>query len=166
MSDHPFDQQLQALVRHLQIRTLPPFEAEVLGQAGDKLELRLVLDEKLRALWELDRGLQGVPLALQGCWAVQLQPGARVVLEFLDGDRKKPVVRSVIRGTFTEVSIDATSVKVGPTAADVLLGPGLPAIGYRPIVAKNDTSANVAIGSPAALTGVAPSVIANTVVKV
>lgn len=165
MSDHPFDQQLQALVRHLQIRTLPPFEAEVLAQAGDKLELRLVLDEKLRTLWELDRGLQGVPLVLQGCWAVQLAPGARVVLEYLDGDRKKPVVRSVISGTLLEATIDASSVKVGPTAGDVRLGPGAAGV-FRAVVAKGDLTAAAANGAPTAITGVAPSVVTNAVVKV
>jgi len=157
MSDHPFDRQLEALVRHLQLRTLPPFEAEVLAQDGALLDLRLVLAEELRAQWELDRGFQGVPLALQGCWAVRLAPGARVVLEFLDGDRRKPVVRSVISGTLVEATIDATTkIAIGPTVALVGLGKALKAV-----ASAGDKTDSVVNGNPATLT-----VVVNTVVKV
>lgn len=140
MSDHPFDRQFEALVRHLQLKTLPPFEAEVLAQDGALLDLRLVLAEEQRVLWELDRGFQGVPLALQGCWAVQLAPGARVVLEFLDGDRRKPVVRSVISGQIQQadlqagsVKVDGTTIAIGPGSTTVALGKGL-----SPVAALGD----------------------------
>lgn len=158
MNGHPLDEQLRELVRHLQRRYLVPMEAEVLAQAADgSLELRLLADPKRLEELELIRGMQGVPLALQGCWAVKLAPQARVVVEWLDGDPQKPVVRSILSGTFLEVSVDATTqIKIGATAATVALGKAL-----KPVASAGDTTEPVVNGNPAKIT-----VVANTVVKV
>ena len=152
----PADDQLKALVRAFQLRTPPPFEAEVLSQTGQELELRLLMSDEVKDLWELDRGLQGVPLALQGGWSVTLAPGARVVVEWLDGDRQKPVVRTVLDGFFQAASFDGKLITVGTNATSISLGKGL-----KPVVSTGDSTDPVVNGKPALI-----SVAANTVVKV
>lgn len=120
---HPADETLQRLVRHHQIRTIPPLPAEVLSQSGQALELRLQVPAELLELWGLDAGLQQVPLALQGCWQVQLAQGAKVVVEFLASDPRQSFVRTVISGTILSATLDAAAIAIGPHATAVDLGP-------------------------------------------
>lgn len=140
---HPLDEQLTALVQRLQLRTTPPLEAEVLSQTGRELELRLLADDATLQRWELKPGVQGVPLALQGCWAVQLAPGARVVLEWLDGDPRKPLVRTIVSGTIVSATLAAQTVDLGGSGATVVL-----AGGAQPVIRAGDTPAGLTSAAP------------------
>lgn len=149
MAGHPLDEELQRIVRDAQLRTIPPLEAEVLIQDGQTLQLRLLVSDELRALWNIPSGLQGVPLALQGCWQVQIAPGARVVLEFLDGDARKPVVRTVISGTFLSVELAALDVRLGDNSSTVKL-----AGGSQPVIRAGDSPLGLLSAAPgSAVTG-------------
>lgn len=138
---HALDSTLGGLIRALQIRTLPPFEAEVLSQEGQELTLRLLLAEDMRALWELDRGLTA-PMALQGGWTCTLAPGARVVVEFLDGDRRKPVVRSILSGTLVSVTLASQTVELGQAGGTVKL-----AGGSKPVARVGDVPTGLSNGA-------------------
>jgi len=150
MSRHPMDEGIGLLVRKLQLRTIPPLDAEVVLQDGQTVDLKLLVDKKLRKLWELDQGLQGVPLALQGCWQVQLAPGARVVLEFLDGDVGKPIVRTLLSGTILSADLGALDVRVGGGGSTVKL-----AGGSQPVIRAGDANAGLLSAAPGSpVTGV------------
>ena len=156
-SSHPLDQELDRLVKHFQIRTIPPLEAEVLQQHPDgSLELRLVMSEERAKLWGLESGLDFVPLALQGCWQVRIAPGARVKLEFMASDPATRYVTQVLSGTILEATVDAATIKIGPTAGSVELGKGL-----KPVASLGDQTDPAAPGKPSTLT-----TVINTVVKV
>lgn len=140
---HPLDEQLRELVQHHQIRTIPPLRCEVLSQAGDKLELRLVLREDLRKLWGLDAGFQGVPLAPAAGWALTLSPGALVRLEFLGGDVGDPLA-AYLSGTVLAASLVAAQVDVGGGGSTVKL-----AGGTQPVVKAGDSISGPSNGAGA-----------------
>ncbi len=152
MAEHPLDAAWAALVRRFQTLYPPPYEAEVVAwnDADHSVDLK-------PADPSLGPGPSHVPVALIGCWAVKLAPGAVVLVEHKDGRRDKPFVRTVLSGTITEADIDATTIKIGPSMATaVLLGKGA-----QPVVALNDLTDPVVNGKPAKITSVV-----NTVVKV
>lgn len=149
-----------------------PRRGKVFEQTGDTFTV--ILDDQ-RVLEPLKK----VPLAtaLPGV-TVRLQVGCRVIVQWIDRDPTQPVM-FIESGQAIEVSVnasavmnlgaDAAGVNIGQRSADIRLGPGslIPAPGtYRPIVAVGDTTVNVINGAPAAITGVAPSVVTNNVVKV
>lgn len=132
-----------------------PRRGKVFSQSGDLLTV--VLDGN-----DVEP-LPNVPYLSPAGVRVTFAQGAPVLVTFIDRDPTQPVVLP-FGGSALEVTIDAPTVKLGPSAGDVRLGPG--AGGYRRVVAMGDTTAAVVNGSPAALSGVAPSQITNTVVKV
>lgn len=127
------------------------YEGEVAVQGDGTVDVSL--DEKLG----LGKGLQGVPVALIGPFTVKVAPGARALIEFVNGDPTRPIVRQYLEATFTEVVVDATTIKIGPTQATlVALGKAL-----KPAAAHGDKTDNVVNGNPATIT-----LVTNTVVKV
>lgn len=131
MTGAPFDLLLAALVRHLRpLGGVTAWDCEVVVAHLDG-----TVDLKPAAV-ELGAGLQAVPVALQGACAVQLNVGARVKLEFLDGDRGKPVVTQVISGTFAKVTIAGPVIEIGDTGAAITL-----AGSAQPVVRVGDTLA-------------------------
>lgn len=155
MQGHPLDQQLKALVRHMQpVGMLALYEAEVVVQNADgTVDVRPTADA-------LGVGLSSVPVALQGAANVRVQPGARCVLAFLDGRPDRPVVLFYLSATFVEAELDAQTIKIGPTATSVRLGKGL-----KPVAAQGDTTDLAANGKPSTI-GVGSGAVANVVVKV
>lgn len=141
---HPLDSALQQLVQHHQILTIPPLPAEVLSQAGQTLELRLKVPDNLLQVYGLDAGLQGVPLALQGCWEVTLLQGAQVVVTFLASDPRQPVVLHIVSGTILSATVDAASISIGSSATDIRLGKG-----SNFVAALGDPVTATVIGTPA-----------------
>lgn len=140
-----------------------PRRGKVVDQTGDTFTVSLDDAKNMEPLRQ-------VPLAtaLPGV-SVQLSPGAQVVVMYTDLAADSPVA-FLVSGQALALTLDvAGPMRLGPSSGDIRLGPGsvLPVPGtYRPIVAAGDTTANVVNGAPAAITGVAPSVIANGVVKV
>lgn len=145
-SSHPLDAQLRELVQALQIRTVPPLRAEVLSQGADGLELRLLMREDLKKLWGLDAGLQNVPLALLGGWALTLAQGAQVRVDFLGGDIGDPVASYLI-GDILSAKLVAPQVDLGGGGSTVKL-----AGGSKPVIRTGDT-----LGTGGALISAAPA---------
>lgn len=132
---HPLDELLRERVQHWQIRTVPPLRAEVLSQAGDKLELRVILRDDLKELWGLDAGMAGVPLALCGGWALTLSPGAQVRVEFLGGDLGDPLA-TYLGGDILTAKLVAPQVDLGGSGSTVKL-----AGGTQPVIRIGDVPA-------------------------
>lgn len=152
---HPLDEQLQTLIRHmLPVDHLSVYEAEVVSQNADgTVDVRPTSEA-------LGVGLSSVPVALIGPFKVMVQPGARCLIVFMDGRQDKPIVLRYIDATFSEVTLDAQTIKIGPTANSVLLGKGL-----KPVAAQGDSTDQAANGKPSII-GVGAGTVVNTVVKV
>lgn len=89
----PLADTLRTLVRRLQpVAALAPYECEVVAQNQDgTVDLKPV-----SAI--LGTGLSRVPVALMGLFRVKVRPGARCIVDFLDGDMNKPIVRQYLAG--------------------------------------------------------------------
>jgi hypothetical protein len=152
---HPLDQQLAALVRHMQpVDGLACFECEVVTQNADgTVDVRPASDV-------LGVGLSSVPVALIGPFSVKVMPGAKCLVAFRDGQQDKPVVFSYVSATYTEVTLDAQQIKIGPSASSIKLGKGL-----KPVAATGDSTDLAANGKPSII-GVGAGAVVNTVVLV
>jgi len=148
---HPFDEAMKNLIEHFAPASLPAYEAKVTTQNADgTLDLE-------PANPEVGPGWKNVEIALQGLWSVKVQPGARCILEFLDNDRTKPIVRQFIKATFTEAVMDsgeAAARKEDPVEVKVwlLVGP----IGTSGGVAVVGVSPVLVAPTPPAITSVVP----------
>jgi hypothetical protein len=141
---HPLDEIFRERVQHWQIRTVPPLRAEVVSQAGDKLELRILLREDLKELWGLDAGMAGVPLAPAAGWALTLAPGAQVRVEFLGGDLGDPLA-TYVSGQILAASLVASQVDLGGGGAVVKL-----AGGSQPVIRTGDVTSGLVSAAPGA----------------
>ena len=152
MDGHPVDKQLELLVQHFQRRTPPPFEALVEVQHQDgTVDLKPVSQE-------IGPGWTKVRVAMVGPFTVKVVPGARAVVEFLDGDLSRPVVTRYLEAAYTEVTLNATTkvkiggptVEIGDTGAIVKLGGG-----NQPVVRAGDN-----ISGPSNAAGAVAGVVA------
>lgn len=136
---HPYDEGMRDLVQHFQIFTMPAYEAQVVSQGSDgKLDLKPA-DPSVGPGW------QKVRMALVGTSSVKLPPGAIVVVEFLDNNRSKPYVRTILEGSITEISSTATS-KIEQTAQTLTLKGNGTASLDGPSVAVGGTATDVRLG--------------------
>lgn len=124
-SANELDQMILRLIEHaLPVGRLLSYECEVVTQNADgTVDLQPTSPTA-------GPGWQGVEVALQGPFAVKVATGARCVLEFLDGDLTKPVVRNFLPGTtFTEmttrgtskVTINGPAIAIGDNLANITL---------------------------------------------
>jgi hypothetical protein len=108
---------LGRIVRALQpVDYFAHYECEVLEQNADQtLELK-------PALPKLGDGLQKVPIMVAGAQrGIKVQPGAKVLICFADGDPSKPRVTwwRPDDATFLEVEHQAQTVRIGPDASTI-----------------------------------------------